>query len=87
MSEIVLNYVKVTYLGEDAFKNVEQFKRRYFMFYYNMSKLIRPFINDLLKTWTKKIKNSNLHNLNEMVESFSTNNLNVDWLLEDKGDM
>jgi hypothetical protein len=46
---------------------------------------IKPFIRDFVKTWSKKLKDQKIQSINDYIQSFSEANLQISWLLEDKG--
>jgi hypothetical protein len=85
LHEFLNGYINFSY-GENDQKYIEQFKKRYSMFYYNTVNLIKPFLQELIKSWGKKLKDNGIYNLKELVSSYDENNLNIGWLLEDKGE-
>jgi hypothetical protein len=53
--------------------------------FYHSNVKIKPFIVNFVNSWSKKLTDSKIYSLNDYINTFDINNLQISWLLEDKG--
>ncbi|HQL11765.1 MAG TPA: hypothetical protein PK507_01990 [bacterium] len=75
-------YIDYIELGEDK---KEYLKILDEILYTNNLK-IKPFIKDFVKSWSQKLKDRQINNINEYSEVFNKENINILWLQEDRGE-